>query len=82
MDSFVSLANPKPAPTVDCIPGSGSSQEGEFALEVIVNGLPMLHPVMRPVPELVCPCGITFEPRPWHDADDDEPLCDECADGK
>jgi hypothetical protein len=30
-------------------------------------------------PELVCPCGLTFEPLPWYDEDLDEPLCDECA---
>jgi hypothetical protein len=36
--------------------------------------------MMRPVPELVCQCGITFEPLPCYDADNDEPLCDECAD--
>jgi hypothetical protein len=30
--------------------------------------------------ELVCPCGITFEPTRWFDADLDEPLCDECGD--
>ena len=29
--------------------------------------------------ELVCPCGITFEPLPWFDENLDEPLCDECA---
>jgi hypothetical protein len=29
--------------------------------------------------ELICPCGITFEPPPWFDEDRDEPLCDECA---
>lgn len=29
--------------------------------------------------ELVCPCGITFEPLPWFDEELDEPLCDECA---
>jgi hypothetical protein len=37
---------------------------------------------MRPVPELVCQCGITFEPLLCYDADNDEPLCDECADGR
>jgi hypothetical protein len=81
MDSFVSLASPKPAPTVDCIPGSGSPKEKEFALEVIVNEPLMPRPVTRPVRELVCPCGITFEPQPWHDPDADEPLCDECSPG-
>jgi hypothetical protein len=30
--------------------------------------------------ELTCPCGITFEPLPWFDADLDEPVCDECGD--
>jgi hypothetical protein len=32
--------------------------------------------------EFVCPfpCGITFEPLPWFDAELDEPVCDECAD--
>jgi hypothetical protein len=29
--------------------------------------------------EIVCPCGITFEPLPWHDEDLDEPVCDGCA---
>jgi hypothetical protein len=43
-------------------------------MEVIVEELPM-----RPVPaELVCRCGITFEPPSWHDPDNDEPLCVEC----
>jgi len=34
--------------------------------------------------ELVCPfpCGITFEPLPWFDAELDEPVCDACADGE
>ena len=30
--------------------------------------------------ELICPCGITFEPLPWFDAELDESLCDECGD--
>jgi hypothetical protein len=37
-------------------------------------------PVKSAVQEIVCPCGITFEPPPWFDKDRDEPLCDECAD--
>jgi hypothetical protein len=34
----------------------------------------------RSVLELVCPCGITFEPLPSYDPDADEPVCDSCAD--
>ena len=41
---------------------------------------------MQPQPiaraELVCRCGLTFEPLPWFDAESDEPLCDECANGE
>jgi HNH endonuclease len=29
--------------------------------------------------EIVCPCGITFEPLPWFNEDLDESVCDECA---
>jgi hypothetical protein len=29
------------------------------------------------VMEVVCACGITFEPLPY--TDPDEPLCDECS---
>jgi hypothetical protein len=33
----------------------------------------------NPPTELVCSCGITFEPLPWYDEDLDKPACDECA---
>jgi hypothetical protein len=36
----------------------------------------------RLVLDLVCPCGITFEPLPWFNAERDEPVCDACADGE
>jgi hypothetical protein len=36
----------------------------------------------RPVLELVCLCGITFEPLPWFNAELDKRVCDECADGQ
>lgn len=47
----------------------------------------MLVPVMppqpkRPVLDLVCTCGITFEPLPWYDPDLDQPICDGCAGGR
>jgi hypothetical protein len=48
-------------------------------MKVIVEELPKRRTAVRPVRELVCSCGITFEPPPWHDPDDDEPLCIECA---
>jgi hypothetical protein len=52
-------------------------------MEVIADELPKRRTAVRPVPvELVCRCGITFEPPPWHDHDDGEPLCVECADCK
>lgn len=49
--------------------------------------VPMLVPVMppqpkRPVLDLVCTCGITFEPLPWYDPDLDQPICDGCAGGR
>ena len=48
-------------------------------MEAAVDDLPMPRTVMRPVPaELVCRCGITFEPPSWHDPDNDEPLCVVC----
>jgi hypothetical protein len=40
-----------------------------------------MHPQRLPLPlELICPCGITFEPLPWFDSEDEELHCDECAD--
>jgi hypothetical protein len=33
----------------------------------------------RPVLDLVCTCGIIFEPLPWYDPDLDQPICDGCA---
>jgi hypothetical protein len=38
---------------------------------------------VKPLPttvELICPCGITFEPLPWFNENLDGPVCDECAD--
>jgi hypothetical protein len=39
----------------------------------------MKEPSMQPT-ELVCRCGLTFEPLPGFDAELDEPVCDQCAD--
>jgi hypothetical protein len=41
-----------------------------------------MQPQPNPRADLVCRCGLTFEPLPWFDAELDEPLCDECADGE
>ena len=39
------------------------------------------QPAKRPALELVCSCGIEFEPLPWSSPDLDQPICDDCADG-
>jgi hypothetical protein len=41
-----------------------------------------MQPQPSPRAELVCRCGLTFEPLPGVDAELDEPVCDECADGE
>ena len=42
---------------------------------------------MQPQPapaalELVCRCGLAFEPLPWSNPDLDQPICDGCADDR
>ena len=39
-----------------------------------------MQPLSSPRAELVCRCGVTFEPLPGFDPELDEPVCDVCAD--
>ena len=38
-----------------------------------------MQPQASPRAELVCRCGLAFEPLPWFDPELDKPVCDECA---
>jgi hypothetical protein len=59
--------------------GSGAGA-GSMALSISMN-LRLPTPAVFAEIEVVCSCGITFEPLPWFDPESEEPVCDECADG-